>query len=463
VQPVSVVFDTAITINTPAGYIQCGSSNIVIGNITNASRAVIAINGIQNYPGFVQNGSAMADATSNVTIANLFIASQNSSTLAVGGGWVAQQYFGTDAENNTISNCGSDGDVSTEGGGIVGAEAKYVTLTACTSSAGNIEGGGGGIVGGYTVGVSVSRCSSSGYINSEGGGIVGVNAASAEVTQCYSTGVILGDGAGGIIGAASANCTISACYSRGIIGNGVGIAGGILGSVPEGNLYTITNCYSSGSIDTGSYGIVADVSGAIPGTYVANNTWNDDDASFALTGVPAPYIGTTWSIIDPTVVNQPYILTTSGYSPYSATGADSTIVAIVPNGGGVLPAPVITGYTYSIIAINDSDPALYPGINMGVGGVITFDNTVLPGEYTIYVYCTINPYNITEFNVTLESSPPPVGCCSPLLVNIQGQPYETITDLLVGKIYSIDKRTNPFFRFTTRADYLRWKKAQANS
>ena len=41
---------------------------------------------------------------------------------------------------------------------------------------------------------------------------------------------------------------------------------------------------------------------------------------------------------------------------------------------------------------------------------------------------------------------------------------EALTETVkIGKIYSIDKKTNPFFRFNSRADYLLWKKAQANA
>jgi hypothetical protein len=77
------------------------------------------------------------------------------------------------------------------------------------------------------------------------GGVVGrINGGTNEITNCYATGSVKGnDRTGGIVGQVQAGTsTISKCYAVNAIDGGYQSAGGIVGSVENGNNSTISDC-----------------------------------------------------------------------------------------------------------------------------------------------------------------------------------------------------------------------------
>ena len=64
----------------------------------------ISINGIQNYPGLINNGTNSAVGFANTTIQNVNIDILGSTTLVNGGGWIAQSYYSNGKSNNIISD-----------------------------------------------------------------------------------------------------------------------------------------------------------------------------------------------------------------------------------------------------------------------------------------------------------------------------------------------------------------------
>jgi hypothetical protein len=157
-----------------------GSYNVTIGNVV-------------NYPGLIQNGSVTKNmnlnaelplfinsAYGNVTIKNINMKSFGNTKLAQHGGWIGQQYFGTNARNITLQNCTNYAPIDNSfGAGILGSyAANYggnVTINQCYNY-GNVNANyAGSIVGayaGYYDGqILVSDCSNTGnlYYYSTGG------------------------------------------------------------------------------------------------------------------------------------------------------------------------------------------------------------------------------------------------------------------------------------------------------
>jgi hypothetical protein len=464
-----IIFTTDITISNPNGqnkYFICGSNEIQIGNISlnpDGTRPTIIISGVTDYPGLIQNGTGAPNTSKhNITISNIIVNS-SSSTLISGGGWIEQSFSSSlGVFNNTIINCSSNGNIPFSGGGIVGEFIAYsdgnLQIIGCTSS-GNIEDNAGGIVGNQAAFdngiVIIDKCSSSGNIGLDAGGICGPNAASyngtVTISNCYNIGNTISARGGGICGNSAGlngHVIISNCYSIGLI-DGFG-AGGIIGE--NGYSALITNCYTTGNILSNSGGIVgrffsADIivtncytsgSGSSGGIYAdssndnlqgannyseANNgnsgSWTTNNANLVLTGIPIPGpIGTSWITVVP---NQPYNLRNIGFSPYSINNiitpgltlnpsfsqtiqaGDSTIVAILP-----------TGYTYTIIGINNQYPITYPLITINVAtGQITTAPEITPGLYEIVVRNEINPYSVTIFYLTI-----PGGGGEPIITNV---------------------------------------------
>ena len=252
-----------------------------------------------------------------------------------------------------ISYCSSSGSIGNGGGGIVGSycigsSTTYYSLTTTINycnSTGEIGDGAGGIAGTACFYVNVSNCSSSGSIGYYAGGILG-ESSGGNLYNCFSSGQIYGedvvkeddsedsnkdayDGAGGLIGNNSYYSIINNCFTTGAIGfycggllgpnanydggttyviNGVTTitdcyslgsitseAGGLIGYTPTGNGIDITNCYSYGAVtDSGDGMFVPNTNSTITltNTYVANGTWDDDDANSSLIGTD----GTVWIV-----------------------------------------------------------------------------------------------------------------------------------------------------------------------
>jgi len=442
-----ILFKTDITISDPSQYFVIAGSDSQPGNTSlndDGSITRFTINGVSNYPGLINNGTNSSAGGTFTYVFNLEV-DVSGSTLATGGGWIGQAYFGsglgTGDRKSWVVNCKSNGPISQNAGGILGASAGYedgfVYVIGCSSS-GDIDNSAGGIVG-YQAGeatsgiqyVNISSCWSSGNINGvNAGGILGANSLLISVSSSYSSGSINGTNAGGIIGSGSTSVSVSNCYSTGnISGNG---ASGISGGVPL-NTLVIQNCYSSGSISavsggivggasdttlsncytsgagTGTGGIIASSSIDPPTCYSeANNGtagWNAANANNVLTGVTSG----SWTIVG----TGPYLITMMGYTPYAQMNIvvdvsgdamlNRSFSATIPAGGTTTGPTYLPGYTYAITQITPASLGII--INAGSGALSASISTT-PAVYTVWVYASINPYSITPFYLTVSAGPP---------------------------------------------------------
>jgi hypothetical protein len=438
-----VIFDTDITISSNVFYIICGSDNIQFGSTSlndDGSRPTIQINNtvvpVTNYPGFIRNGTSTTNGKNNIRVFNLEINAGTDTTMATGGGWVGQSYFGRGAANNYIVNCASHGVIAASCGGIVGSYAGSALtygggmliygglhIIGCSSSK-NIDGeGAGGIVGAYgganSGNVFCQYCWSTGTIGSKSGGIFGFHAGDTDGTaaadSCYSIETISGTGAGGIFGE-SANGTATNCYSRGDI-SGTD-AGGIFGN--NDNDGTATNCYSIGDIGLNPNpggGIYGDGSPIPLNCYATlGGSWVDDDANDRLTDIPQtqPGVGTIWVS---TIQNTPYVLFNMGYTPYSFENIEMdspfsrthSTQTLYKSGQPVSSSAGITpNSTYEILSEPVTGLSIAPDT-----GVITLTSTIVADTYSLVVRNYYDDssnsqsyYNITTINLIVSAAVP---------------------------------------------------------
>jgi hypothetical protein len=457
-QFLKLIFTTNITFsNDITKYFVCGSDKIQFGSeslTSDGSRPNIIIQDTPNYLGFIQNTSY-----SYINIFNLVIYSIGSTTLIDGGGWVGQNGFA--GANNWIVNCSSNGDISNEGGGIVGSLSAAISPTdslyvyGCSSSgvigALGLGEGAGGIIGygsAYGGTIYLSNCSSSGLIV-KGAGIIsngcGVAGGSCQISKCYSTGTISGDGTAGICGTlcgAFGSVVISQCYSNGgIVGpNASGIVGqpdqfstisvvdsystGAITGLNSGGIFAIailtttaTNCYTSGALNGGGGGIY----GQYPNddnAYGSNNysealngnsgTWDDTNATTTL-GI------TNWVSES---IDTPFILKSILFTPYSYNNILETPSPYTFNpgssetvnpGDSTVAAVLDSGYTYTIVQVNGSRYSNFSSIfimNSSTGQIAVAANTT-PGIYNLLIKNSINPYGVSEFQLTVLGQIPP--------------------------------------------------------
>lgn len=437
-----VKFITDITLTSAYDYLLCLSDKIQIGSETlnnDGSRPKIIIDGVNNYHGFIQNFNNV-NGYNDIYVFNLEVYSINGSTLLSENGWLCQSYFGVSAQNNCIINCYSDGNIGDQDGGIIGSYAGSgsgadLKLIGCSSSgaiSGNSSGGilgwrvgynggsitcdscwstgiisgnlSGGISGGESTNINITNCYSSGFITgTSAGGIAGSGCNSANIQKCYSQGNINGSSSGGIIGGDSLNIVINNCYSLGDI-NGSSNAGGISGSNPTS--YSITHCYTSGSITT-SKGFIIGNNITIPSNCfseasVSSSGWNSTNANTVLLGIPNSIIGTTWVN---TYSNQPYELLAMGYTPYSLTNINVNLLQLqrtnsyTITAGSSTTSAIISGKSYTIL----QNPYTSISINSTTGVINTTNNTVA-GIYTFYIRNT-GSYNMSVFILTINSIP----------------------------------------------------------
>jgi hypothetical protein len=492
-------------------YFQVFTEKIQIGSRSlkqDGTRPVITVDGITNYPGFIRNGDEYGDGYNNVYVYNLDVRATNGSTvffttdtIAIGGGWVCQAYFGKNASNNYVINCTSDGPIPSYGGGIIGGRAgseanATLTVIGCSSSGAsdNRSGGiigvacgisngevicrecwstgaigeaAGGIIGGAGAtgrgSLSVSRCYSTGVIGLGGGGIAGFgtgigpgsNHGTVTITACYSTGAI-GQYAGGITGTSAEGLTITNCYSTGNIGD---TAGGICGNAPQ-EFIPITNCYTTGTI-TGSTGYIQGSINTVPAScyseaYVGSSGWNAAHANSVLTGLPDSIVGTSWVAA---YVNQPYEVR-MGYTPYSREMITESPRALrlsydqtVSPGGSSVPA-IAANRSYQILYITGGSQSSYGSISINpVTGVISTSSATEQGTYTIYVH-NEGSYYISLFNLTVSGA-----CCQrPIAWSILSDDRARV-DVIAGNILigSFNDRRGPM----SYADLMRMKMAYA--
>ena len=297
---------TDITFSTSVGgangYVIIGSVNVVVDGLPSGStqQKVVTINGISNYPGLVKYilSSPYPLSTSNIIIQNIgVVPGTTPSTLAQGGGWICQQYFGRNVSFGTMKvlNCYSTGVIGAlESGGIFGSLSGYqasgntIIYAENCYSEGAISGSKSGGIFGKSVGfdalnnvkIYAKNCYSKGAISgSNSGGIFGQNtgyrvSSNVEIyaENCYSTGAISDLNAGGIFGSSAgikifgeAKIYANNCYSTGTIGgdNTGGIFGGQAGLEATGSaqVYAV-KCYSTGIINgSNSSGIFGSYAG----------------------------------------------------------------------------------------------------------------------------------------------------------------------------------------------------------
>lgn len=239
------------------------------------------VNGLTDYPGFMQNGNSLNNGYSNVFIENLGIDTYSTCTVSLLNGWIAQNYFGKGGVNNRIINCYSTGDISNyQTGGIAGSST------------------------GYNGSITISNCYSTGSISGDSaGGIVsagaGQNGGNCTIDMCYSTGSIIGINASGICGPfagfSSGTCTITDCYSTGIINNtnASGICG--YGAGDQGTC-SLTNCYSTGEVKGSESGGICGYSAGVNGICTITSCYSlGDITGFEAGGICGPYAGNTGS------------------------------------------------------------------------------------------------------------------------------------------------------------------------
>lgn len=487
-----ILFSSSITLNSSTlQYFVCGSTYLQFGSDTldsQGNRTSITIDGLTSYPGLIQNGTLSSFGKANVSVYNLSVTSANGTTLADDGGWICQTYFANGVSENYIVNCNSDGTISGNGGGIVGAGAGgstggSLTLRGCSSS-GEIGISAGGLVG-YAAGgssgsVSCEMCWSTGSIASDGGGIfggyAGVNQATAVATNCYSTGVIQNDGGGifgGYAGESIGQAIATKCYSRGEIqGNG----GGIFGRYAAEGFGTTSasNCYSSGSVATTGYGIygVNQQAGATStNCYAANNSWSDSTANLNLTGVPGSSgVGTTWIKRGS---NVPYELNGFGYTPYTTTIINSSSELIQSYSQNITPgqstvsalAADASGNAFELLRIEGGVSASYTTITMSAQtGSITTTLATAVGTYTITLR-SVGSYNITTFILTISPDAEATGttttCCT-TTINERGIDYAQIVNYRIGNRLLLEVSQNPKTTFDGYSQYVKYKMAQGS-
>jgi len=480
----TIEFETDMLFDYSNNYFICGSSNIQFGSRFlkgDGTRPVITIDGVEGYPGLIQNGTNSSDGNSDIFIYNLFV-DGSGSTLADNAGWIGQEYFGKAAFRNYIVNCSSAGPISGSGGGIVGRRSgseagASLTLLGCSSSgviannagglvgrnAGNNAGSircvscwstgeigtaAGGILGSYAVNVTIENCYSMGNISIGGGGIAGVDFYDSTITNCYSTGPIIGAGAGGIVGNDASGTIISNCYSLGEVTDITG--GGIVGSASIN--CTVENCYTVGDV-SGDVGYIISGSADIPATCFSEDAsgtagkWDSMHTIDILLGRPNPIVGEFWVDVSS---GSPYELANMGYTPYDRENIIevegvyklNNVVASSVAVGSATAGAIVAGKAYTLLDITEGDAGSYSSIRINpTTGVISTTAATVPGLYGIALRNN-GSYNITGYLLTITEAPPAptpsdsVPCCArptfrrgPLIDNA------TLTALAAGNTY----------------------------
>jgi hypothetical protein len=430
-------------------YFICNSSNIIFDGGQNT----ITLDGITNYPGLIQNGTAGSNGSGDyIVVKNIIMANNlNNSTISSDGGYICQSYFSKGKLSNIVQNCSSSGDVGLGGntnGGIVGSyvgmDSGSVDIIGCYNTGIISAQYSGGICGRYTGqnggSVNITGCYSTGIINSYyGGGICGIYTCNANITYCYSLGSIGLGGAyscGGIVGGyACADLpgdivTISKCFSLGNIGNPAGfignggIGGGFSGSsttpgtfniincyslgtiatrssgicgMASGNT-NITNCYSLGNIDTDAYGITYGMDGSDTSTAIMNitNSYSIGNISSSGSGIcygiqgGRPFTGQTLNIIN---------CYTCGTI---AGGASGLVLGPIPSGGTI---NIINSFASGTGSWSDTDASTYLTGTPTTGTPIVLGNvwnSVVPNTPYLLSAFTQEIYNPSVVNTSVD-------------------------------------------------------------
>lgn len=235
------------------GFVGYTSGTTTIKNSTTASGVTVNWNGgsgdtVAATGGFV--GRVGATTTLNNCTNNATVRNENNETVYGFGGLVG---YGASQRVN-LTGCTNNGTVTgrNETGGLVGmAGTGYITNCTNTASVTALAMAGG--IAGKIVGGSITGCKNTGTITT-----------SSNVTENGNRGAYLG----GIVGLV--NCTISNCYNSGKVTTGSrynysNYVGGIVGYTNT----TIEHCYVSGTVGGSDYvgGIVGDTSSSVSYSY----------------------------------------------------------------------------------------------------------------------------------------------------------------------------------------------------
>lgn len=402
-----------LTITNSNMYFIIASSNITFGSKelnSDGTKPTIVIQGLESYGGLIQNGTSDNNGYDNIVVCNLNVDAfdgEYPSILEPGSGWVGCSYFGKGASNNSILNCWSNGDVPTNGGGIIGSYAmtggENSTIRGC-SNVGSILGeSAGGILGAYSGSgdgtMVIEDCFSNGEIWGSGGGILGAyGGGTIAITRCFSSGSIY-ENAGGIVGFINSestySITVTGCYSIGMVmtpsGDPSTTGGGIFGN---GHNYqsSLSNCYClSGYVYAGGM----DLSGLIH-CYEPNGEWNTSDAKTKLLGAPiSDNVGTIWVEIG---VDDPFELNHFGTTPYSQLVVDESNALVksisITMGSDQMSSPGILDGTYELI---NTSSVITDNFTIIVNnGVLLSSETLEAGDYIL----TIRQINTTHYSIT---------------------------------------------------------------
>lgn len=392
---VNVKFPDLLTLSTNDQYFVCGSAYIQFGITVlrqNGEGSSVSVQSTA-YPGLIQNGTSTDNGKSNIRVFNLRVTVAGAAQYA---GVIGQRYYARTATYNHIVNCRASGVLDQYCGGIVGSDAAnngslYIEGCFCDCF---MEVRTGGIVGqrcsnaGGTVECVGCVCISELPANSGGifGQTAGRNGGTAIATRCFSSGAI-GEGSGGIFGPGPQGpCTATNCYSTGSIGLN---AGGIFGVDATADCQ-LTNCYSTGIINGGGGLVGSNSSAIVSHCYAAAGSWTDRAASGAdaLTGTPASNgYGSSWVSLG---VNQPYLISTFGFTPYDSNiirqteGTLVTSFALTISGFNTKNASV-RDQNYQLIQLSGPSTATID-INTGVITVRsngTYDLIIINSETTV--------------------------------------------------------------------------------
>ncbi len=355
----TVHFVSDITITTNNSYIIVQSDNITFtgdsGSLT--SPTIITVENISKYLGFISNGTSVTAGYNNIDVRS--IAAYNKfSSIENGAGWLGQRYYGNGASGNEFRECYITGDVSIDGGGVVGANAEGVTIDECYGT-GAVNANGGGLVGRFANGVTVTDSYATGRINPSGAGIIGANATNVTVNNVFGTGSI-GTGAGGIVGPSATSTVVTHAYTAGI-GTGNGI---FAGSSSDG----ATNYAEANNGNAG---------------------WSDARAASVL-----QVVGVLWLS---RAVDDAYILSSFDASPY--------FVSTETVAKNATSSPVLGFYdNCTLLSVEDANPSSYPAFTIDSGtGVVSVDGTATSGTYDLVVNCNslLGGYTTATFVVTV--------------------------------------------------------------
>jgi hypothetical protein len=249
-----------------SGYLIAGSEYLTFDGSGNT----ITLDGITDYPGFINNNN-----NGNIAVQNFTTTRSGGSTLAFGAAWLCQGFFGSGVSGISVTNCTNNGAViaglNEQCGGIVGRFFAFNggsgTITGCTNN-GTIDNSYAGGIAGFNCGrggsVTITNCTNNGLIVTGLGigGIVGGDAASnfglVNITGCTNNGILSSNTGGGIAGSGLANdggsCNITNCSNTGLNAapGGGGIVGGSAGS--NNGLCSITNCFNTGNLSQAAVG-----------------------------------------------------------------------------------------------------------------------------------------------------------------------------------------------------------------